>query len=460
MRPKSISMRQPKVFISYSHDSEEHKSRVYALSERLRKDGIDCHIDQYETAPPEGWARWTRNQIRQADLVLIVCTETYERRYEGTEVAGKGAGAKWEGGIITQELYESQGRNNKFIPVVFSARDRAHIPLELRQGTFHVVDSDRGYEGLYRHLTDQPAAVKGTLGKLRPMPALKRRQDFSKAPGKKSAGRTADTSGARAPKAGVTKSAARKSRALAPQSLVLIILPEGNPLFVEATRIESTETKIGISLLAGDPRQAASIGSLRTSTGGQPIAVAFGTTALWARVVSAKQVVERGGEVWELELQPDENANRRNNVLTEYSFNNYSPDYIAELRARRILLDEKLPEALGVGRGGISNLDAGLLAHAVEGGYGSRIQVKDSPFPLLFSALKGDADEILAAAKLYAVLLLLLTNTVERIHRLELRMKGKVKLAVKFEGQRTARYSNQPAPVIKVEGTCELTEDG
>ena len=87
-------MRHPKAFISYSHDSEAHKNRVFNLSERLRADGIDCHIDQYEIAPPEGWARWTRDQIRQADFVLVVCTETYERRYEGTEVAGKGAGAK------------------------------------------------------------------------------------------------------------------------------------------------------------------------------------------------------------------------------------------------------------------------------------------------------------------------------------------------------------------------------
>jgi hypothetical protein len=28
------------VFISYSHDSVEHRERVLALSERLRKDGI------------------------------------------------------------------------------------------------------------------------------------------------------------------------------------------------------------------------------------------------------------------------------------------------------------------------------------------------------------------------------------------------------------------------------------
>jgi len=45
------------VFISYSHDSREHMDRVLELSNRLRADGIDCHIDQYEMSLPEGWPR-------------------------------------------------------------------------------------------------------------------------------------------------------------------------------------------------------------------------------------------------------------------------------------------------------------------------------------------------------------------------------------------------------------------
>ncbi|HEY9820529.1 MAG TPA: SEFIR domain-containing protein, partial [Candidatus Sericytochromatia bacterium] len=38
----------PTVFISYSRDSREHKDRVLNLADRLRDDGIDCNIDQYE----------------------------------------------------------------------------------------------------------------------------------------------------------------------------------------------------------------------------------------------------------------------------------------------------------------------------------------------------------------------------------------------------------------------------
>ena len=51
-------MTAPKVFISYSHDNSEHEDRVLELSDRLREDGIDANIDQYQTNPPEGWQLW------------------------------------------------------------------------------------------------------------------------------------------------------------------------------------------------------------------------------------------------------------------------------------------------------------------------------------------------------------------------------------------------------------------
>ena len=50
-------MESPTVFISYSHDSQEHADRVLDFSDKLVKDGIDCILDQYETAPAVGWTR-------------------------------------------------------------------------------------------------------------------------------------------------------------------------------------------------------------------------------------------------------------------------------------------------------------------------------------------------------------------------------------------------------------------
>ncbi len=177
----------PKVFISYSHDSEEHKDRVLALSEHLRADGIDCIIDQYEISPPEGWARWCDRQIEEADFVLVVCTETYEKRFKGIDLTEEGKGAKWEGMIITAELYESQGRNKKFIPLIFTSKDKknlgkTHIPIILRGATSYNPNTEIGYESLYRHITNQPFTVKPVLGKLKSMPPRSRKQEFCAPP--------------------------------------------------------------------------------------------------------------------------------------------------------------------------------------------------------------------------------------------------------------------------------------
>lgn len=168
----------PRVFISYSHDSQEHKDCVLSLAVRLRHDGIDCNVDQYEESPSEGWHRWMLNQLDWADFVLVVCTEQYNRRFRGREQPGKGKGVTWEGGAIIQELYEQQGSNSKFIPVTFSSEDENFIPGTLRSTSRYRVDTEEGYKLLYRRLTNQPLNPKPELGKLKTLPARERRQLF------------------------------------------------------------------------------------------------------------------------------------------------------------------------------------------------------------------------------------------------------------------------------------------
>ncbi|HQU63197.1 MAG TPA: TIR domain-containing protein, partial [Nitrosomonas sp.] len=75
-----------KVLISYSHDSAAHREYVLSLSERLRDDGIETVLDQYENGTPEqGWPRWMLDQLDVAQKVLVICTETYYRRFRGHE---------------------------------------------------------------------------------------------------------------------------------------------------------------------------------------------------------------------------------------------------------------------------------------------------------------------------------------------------------------------------------------
>ncbi len=169
-----------RVFLSYSHDSIEHRTRVLDLSQRLRKDGIDCHLDQYEQFPSEGWPRWMMNQITNANYVLIVCTEAYARRAEGHENAGQGLGASWEGQIITQEIYEAGGRNSKFVPIILRHDDLQRIPKFVSAYTHFDLSDGAGYELLCRFLTSQPAVTKPELGALRKFRAASEIQSKSR----------------------------------------------------------------------------------------------------------------------------------------------------------------------------------------------------------------------------------------------------------------------------------------
>lgn len=160
------------VFISYSHDSDLHRERVLALSERLRVDGIATILDRYveKGSPPEGWPRWMMNGLNAATHVLCVCTDTYHRRFLGQEVPGQGKGVDWEGALVTQALYESRSHTSKFVPVLFDRGDELRIPDPLRGYTHYVLDSEASYQALYDALLDQSGIEPGAVGELKRKP--------------------------------------------------------------------------------------------------------------------------------------------------------------------------------------------------------------------------------------------------------------------------------------------------
>jgi hypothetical protein len=85
--PEQVLSEDLRVFISYSHDSQEHCERVVALAEQLRRDGIDAWVDQFEKSPGQGWPLWCSRQILGAKYVLLICTEHYRTRFFGLEQA-------------------------------------------------------------------------------------------------------------------------------------------------------------------------------------------------------------------------------------------------------------------------------------------------------------------------------------------------------------------------------------
>lgn len=170
--------RNPKIFISYTHDSEEHLKRILEFANKLRAEGIDAELDQYEQSPPEGWPKWIDRNIRDADFVLVICTKNYYNRTIGKENSGTGLGAKWESGLIYQHIYNSDSKSKKIIPVLLKKEDKEFIPAPLQGVTHYIVSEDLDYEKLYWYLRGVNPKEKPQLGKLKPLPEKEKRSLF------------------------------------------------------------------------------------------------------------------------------------------------------------------------------------------------------------------------------------------------------------------------------------------
>lgn len=102
----------PKAFVSYSWDSDEHKNWVKKLSAQLRNDGIETILDQWHVVPGEQLPEFMEREIRENDYALIICTPKYK-----TKSDARSGGVGYEGDIMTAEVF-AKGNHKKYIPIL------------------------------------------------------------------------------------------------------------------------------------------------------------------------------------------------------------------------------------------------------------------------------------------------------------------------------------------------------
>jgi hypothetical protein len=151
----------PKAFISYSHDSQEHRKWVLEFATRLRNSGIDAILDQWELQPGDDIPHFMERNLESADRVLMVCTDRYVERSN----AGAG-GVGYEKMIVTADLMKRID-SNKVIPIIRQTGTH-NVPTFLKSKLF--IDFSRAgqeeyaFDELLRTLHGAPLFKKPPVG--------------------------------------------------------------------------------------------------------------------------------------------------------------------------------------------------------------------------------------------------------------------------------------------------------
>ncbi len=140
------SIKIPSAFVSYSHDSQDHKRWVLELASRLRNVGIDASLDQWDLKPGDDLPVFMERHLVKADRVIMVCTDNYVVKAN----SGTG-GVGYEKMVVTADLMKSID-SNKVIPIVRQKGSR-NVPTFLATKLYIDFSTDDEYESAFDDLT-------------------------------------------------------------------------------------------------------------------------------------------------------------------------------------------------------------------------------------------------------------------------------------------------------------------
>ena len=156
-------MENPKVFVSYSHDSDEHKEWVLQLSTKLRQNGVDVVLDRWDLGAGDDMTLFMEKGVRDSTRVLVICTDTYVRKAD----VGEG-GVGYERLIITAQIVQDVG-TAKFIPIIRQSSDTKKTPTFLETRIYidftDENEFDEKFDGLLREVSNARHSRETTFGK-------------------------------------------------------------------------------------------------------------------------------------------------------------------------------------------------------------------------------------------------------------------------------------------------------
>lgn len=159
----------PKVFISYTWTSEEHKEWVRDLADELIANGVDVILDQYDLREGDDINHFMEKSIadRSIDRVIVISDKKYTEKANNRE-----GGSGYEAGIISLGIakkIESKIGGNKICPIVVELNDNGEycLPTYLDgHNAINMIEDYRhtNFEQLLRWIYNKQKLVKPKLG--------------------------------------------------------------------------------------------------------------------------------------------------------------------------------------------------------------------------------------------------------------------------------------------------------
>ena len=244
---------------------------------------------------------------------------------------------------------------------------------------------------------------------------------------------------------------------------VLLVPEDGKSYFIPFQNARWDSTEISLELLPESPEETAFLRSLRRHINDVfardvRIALALREDAAWVKPQEIVETASGSQIVWKVVFN-EERHRQNGDPLGEVTFGSFTPEKIAEERAKRILLDEKLgelPADFQNRTGTVGLLNEATLEMYVRGTNG--FQISASPIPPLYHFIGKNQGQFEKFARLTSVLYLKLSNTVEEILQFDLKLLNSEQVEVKFKGCRHKRFMNEPPYIFEVNGTCQLSE--
>lgn len=405
----------PTAFISYSWDDGNHRQWVKTLAKRLRGHGVDIKLDQWEVVPGDKLTLFMERAVRENDFVVVICTPNYKAKSEGRK-----GGVGYEGDIMTAEIFGGV-EARKFIPVLRSGTHKTAIPawlsgkstVDLRGDPFAESEYESLVEALHR-IQEQPPPL-GKYPKRRPEQKTK-----------------------------LSKPMAPKSPRPPRGTWVML----GSEFFVAEAVRHKSDRIIELTVTTRTGEEAAKLNSLRSPRIDVHSSLAFAVNldAHLVRVNTVDSEIVGQLQKWTVTLKEEEYSN----APMDITYNGLSPDEIANMRVKRVLLGE-LPA-----NDPVPNVytPANFMNEFLKGS--DRFKLSEC---IIHSTHKahGSNPNWRDLARLQAVFLLKINRVVDHIFELHIGQPRKGEVEVTFRGQRAPRYSGYPPTNINVSGQCPLT---